>query len=70
MSPELGLIEGRFGRIWNADERGHVVRTLAAAGYGFYHYGLKADRSLRREWRRSNDSAATCPISPHARQRW
>jgi hyaluronoglucosaminidase len=59
MSPELGLIEGRFGRIWDAAERSHVVRTLAAAGYGFYHYGPKADRSLRRDWRRSHDRAAT-----------
>lgn len=59
MSPELGLIEGRFGRIWDAAERSHVVRTLAAAGYGFYHYGPKADRALRRAWRQSHDRAAT-----------
>lgn len=59
MTPELGLIEGRFGRIWDEAERGDVVRTLAAAGYGFYHYGPKADRSLRRDWRQSHDRAAT-----------
>lgn len=59
MTPELGLIEGRFGRIWDATERSYVVRTLATAGYGFYHYGPKADRSLRREWRQSHDRAAT-----------
>lgn len=57
MTPPLGLIEGRFGRIWDAAERSHVVRTLAGAGYGFYHYGPKADRSLRREWRKAHDLA-------------
>lgn len=62
-SPELGLIEGRFGRIWDASERSHVVRTLAAAGYGFYHYGPKADRALRRDWRRSHDSAETAALA-------
>jgi hypothetical protein len=57
--PELGLIEGRFGRIWNEAERSHVVKTLAEAGYGFYHYGPKADRALRREWRVPHDMART-----------
>ncbi|KPH58175.1 beta-N-acetylglucosaminidase domain-containing protein [Novosphingobium sp. ST904] len=57
LQPELGLIEGRFGRIWNEAERSYVVRTLAEAGYGFYHYGPKADRSLRREWRKTHDAA-------------
>ncbi|RIV82169.1 hyaluronidase [Aurantiacibacter xanthus] len=56
MTPELGLIEGRFGRIWDEAERGYVVKTLADAGYAFYHYGPKADRSLRREWRISPDA--------------
>lgn len=56
MSPELGLIEGRFGRLWDASERGYVVSTLAGAGYAFYHYGPKADRSLRRDWRTSPDA--------------
>lgn len=58
-APELGLIEGRFGRIWDEAERSHVVETLAGAGYAFYHYGPKADRSLRREWRQSHDADQT-----------
>ena len=58
-TPELGLIEGRFGRLWREDERAHVVATLASAGYAFYHYGPKADRALRREWRRPHDAADT-----------
>lgn len=57
--PELGLIEGRFGRVWDEAERSHVVRTLARAGFGFYHYGPKADRPLRRAWRRAHDAAQT-----------
>ena len=56
-APELGLIEGRFGRIWSEAERRYVVRTLAEAGYGFYHYGAKADRPLRRAWRESHGVA-------------
>ncbi|WP_260596584.1 protein O-GlcNAcase [Sphingomonas endolithica] len=59
MTPELGLIEGRFGRIWSEAERSHVVATLATAGYAFYHYGPKADRSLRREWRLTHDADRT-----------
>lgn len=51
MTPELGLIEARFGRPWTWTERTDVLRILAGSGYGFYHYGPKADRHLRREWR-------------------
>ena len=57
--PDLGMIEGRFGRLWTADERGYVVDTLAAAGYRFYHYGPKADAALRRTWRTAHDPAQT-----------
>jgi hypothetical protein len=59
MTPDLGMIEGRFGRIWNEDERGYVVKALAGAGYDFYHYGPKADAALRRQWRISHDAAQT-----------
>ncbi|MXP26578.1 hyaluronidase [Altererythrobacter indicus] len=56
MMPPLGLIEGRFGPSWSAQERSYVVQTLAAAGYSFYHYGPKADRCLRRDWRVSHSA--------------
>lgn len=49
--PELGVIEGRFGRPWSWEDRTRVMKTLAGAGYRFYHYGPKADRHLRREYR-------------------
>lgn len=50
-TPELGLIDGRFGRPWSWEERHEVVGHLARAGYGFYHHGPKADPYLRRTWR-------------------
>ncbi len=57
--PDLGMIEGRFGRLWTPEERGHVVRTLAGGGYSFYHYGPKADAALRRAWRTAHDPVQT-----------
>lgn len=51
MTPELGIIEGFFGRPYSWDERTEMVRALAPAGYGFYLYAPKADAHLRRRWR-------------------
>jgi hyaluronoglucosaminidase len=51
MIPELGIIEGFFGRPYSWDERAGMVRALAPAGYGFYLYAPKADAHLRRRWR-------------------
>lgn len=51
MTPELGIIEGFFGRPYSWDERASLVRALAPAGYGFYLYAPKADAHLRRRWR-------------------
>lgn len=51
MTPELGIIEGFFGRPYSWDERADLVRALAPAGYGFYLYAPKADAHLRRRWR-------------------
>ncbi|PZQ57328.1 MAG: hyaluronidase [Phenylobacterium zucineum] len=51
MTPELGIIEGFFGRPYDWDERADMVRALAPAGYGFYLYAPKADAHLRRRWR-------------------
>jgi hypothetical protein len=57
MTPELGMIEGRFGTPWSWEERTAVLRTLAAAGYGFYHYGPKGDAHLRRRWMERHSEA-------------
>lgn len=46
----LGIIEGFFGRSWTWSERLSVVRRLAPAGYGFFHYAPKFDAKLRRKW--------------------
>jgi len=51
MTPELGIIEGFFGRPYSWAERADMARALAPAGYGFYLYAPKADAHLRRRWR-------------------
>ncbi len=50
MTPELGLIEGFFGRPWSWDDRAEAVRFLGPRGYRFYLYAPKADAFLRRRW--------------------
>ncbi len=49
--PELGIIEGYFGRAWTWPSRKAVISCLAPAGYEFFHYAPKSDSKLRREWR-------------------
>ncbi len=51
MTPELGIIEGYFGRPWDWAARADVVATLAPAGYRFFLHAPKADAFLRRRWR-------------------
>ena len=50
MTPELGLIEGFFGRPWSWEDRHEAVRFLGPRGYRFYLYAPKADAFLRRRW--------------------
>ena len=50
MTPELGTIEGFYGRPWTAEERAANIAFLKAHGYGFYLYAPKADTFLRRRW--------------------
>lgn len=58
MTPELGIIEGFFGRPYDWDERAAMIRALAPAGYDFYLYAPKADGHLRRRWREPYPDAA------------
>ena len=51
MTPELGVIEGFFGRPWSWSQRVEAIRFLAPHGYRFYLYAPKADAFLRRRWR-------------------
>ncbi len=50
MAPELGIIEGFFGRPWSWAARCDNVAFLRGRGYGFYLYAPKADAWLRRRW--------------------
>lgn len=58
MTPELGIIEGYFGRAWSWPDRASVVSRLADAGYRYFHYAPKIDGHLRRRWREPYDLAA------------
>jgi hyaluronoglucosaminidase len=51
MIPELGIIEGFFGRPWSMTERIDAARFLCGHNYRFYLYAPKADAYLRRQWR-------------------
>ena len=57
MSPELGLIEGFYGRPWPMPARREAVRFLKPHGYGFYLYAPKADARLRKRWRELHPEA-------------
>ena len=71
MIPDLGVIEGYFGRPWSHENRKHVVARLRDLGYSFFHYAPKADSFLRRRWRESHPSAAfaeLADLSVHCRR--
>lgn len=70
MLPELGIIEGFYGRPWTWEERASTIAYLAPHGYGFYLYAPKADVYLRRRWKEAHpqewaDALAT--LSAHCR---
>lgn len=50
MNPELGIIEGFYGKPWTWAEREETIAWLAPHGYRFYLYAPKADPYLRRRW--------------------
>jgi hypothetical protein len=50
MIPELGIIEGFYGKPWTWEERDQTIAWLARHGYKFYLYAPKADPYLRRRW--------------------
>jgi len=50
MKPELGIIEGFYGKPWTWEARQETVTSLAPYGYRFYLYAPKADPFLRRRW--------------------
>lgn len=63
MIPELGLIEGFFGRPWSWRERAETIAFLAPHGYRFYLYAPKADPFLRRHWQQLHPDAEVEALS-------
>jgi len=63
VTPELGLIEGFFGRPWDWPERAEAVRFLAPHGYRFYLYAPKADAYLRRRWQEPHPEAELADLA-------
>lgn len=71
MVPELGVIEGYFGRPWSHEGRKQVATQLRDLGYSFFHYAPKADAHLRRRWRDPHPSVAfaeLADLSSHCRR--
>ena len=71
MKPELGIIEGFYGRPWTWDARRETVSFLAPHGYRFYLYAPKADPWLRRRWQEPHppgDAANLTALAAHCRE--
>jgi hyaluronoglucosaminidase len=52
--PELGIIEGFYGKPWSWEARAATVSFLAPVGYRFYMYAPKGDAWLRRRWQEAH----------------
>lgn len=63
MIPELGVIEGYFGRAWSHEDRKRVLTPLAELGYSFFHHAPKADAFLRRRWREPHPPVALAELA-------
>lgn len=63
MIPELGIIEGYFGKPWSFSERKQVAARLRPLGYSFFHYAPKADAFLRRRWRERHPDAVLVQLA-------
>ena len=61
--PELGLIEGFFGRPWSWADRHEAVRFLRPHAYRFYLYAPKADAWLRRRWQEPHPEAELAELA-------
>ncbi|MCW5634449.1 MAG: beta-N-acetylglucosaminidase domain-containing protein [Rubrivivax sp.] len=62
-APELGVIEGYFGRPWQHADRKLVISRLRELGYTFFHFAPKADALLRRRWRDRHPDAALAELA-------
>jgi hyaluronoglucosaminidase len=68
MTPELGIIEGFYGRPWTWQERAETAAFLAQHGYGFYLYAPKADPYLRRRWQEDHPPELAAQLATFAGQ--
>jgi hypothetical protein len=50
VQPQLGIIEGFYGKPWSWEARAETITFLAPHGYAFYIYAPKADPFLRERW--------------------
>jgi hyaluronoglucosaminidase len=66
VTPELGLVEGFYGRAWTWDERRAVMRTLVPHGYRLYLYAPKGDAFLRRRWQQAYPADAAAELARFA----
>jgi hypothetical protein len=70
MVPELGVIEGYFGRPWRHADRKRVLTKLRELGFAWFCHAPKADPFLRRRWRERHPPAAfaeLADLSAHCR---
>ena len=70
MVPELGAIEGHFGKPWGREDRKRVLTRLRDLGYSWFHHAPKADAFLRRRWREPHPPVAfaeLADLSAHCR---
>lgn len=70
MHPELGIIEGFYGKPWSWEARQETISFLAPYGYRFYLYAPKADPFLRRRWQEphpANMAARIGELASHSR---
>lgn len=63
MVPELGVIEGYFGRPWRHEDRKRVLTQLRELGFSWFHHAPKADAFLRRRWREPHPPAALAELA-------
>ena len=63
MVPELGVIEGYFGRPWSHEDRKRVLIRLRELGFSWFHYAPKADAFLRRRWREPHPGLALAELA-------
>jgi hyaluronoglucosaminidase len=63
MVPELGIIEGYFGRPWSHEHRKQVLGHLRELGFSWFHHAPKADAFLRLRWREPHPAAALAELA-------